>query len=516
MLTWPIGQAGMKLSQNLLAGLANSIWAAIVGLIAVPLYLKYLGIEAYGLIGFFATMQALFQILDLGLAATTNREVARCSASGNLREAGNLLHTLAVIYWSTAGVIALAILGLAPILARYWLESKQLPQETMKEAVMLMGLTLACRWPIGLYQGVLVGAQRMTVSSRVNIAMVTLGTFGAVAVLAFVSSTIQAFFVWQAGVGLAHAIAMRREAWRAVGGVEDIQFRLDELKRVWRFSAGMGGIALSSLMFTQLDKILLSKVLTLEQFGHYMLATTVVSVLYVLITPVFNAVYPRFCALAVNDNTEALADFYRSGTRLLASVLFPIAIALAVFSEELMLAWIGDSNIASSVAPVVTLLAIGTALNGIMHYPYALQLAFGMTWLPLTINIALMIVMVPLTIFLALSYGARGGALAWLILEGLYLIFGTWLTHRHLLASLAPRWLFRDVGISLGMSFLVIAAGAWALQHWDLSIHTRLIYGAGLAVFASVLSWLASPSLRSLAWTHIKGPGTRSSPDKAV
>ncbi|MFA6198778.1 MAG: polysaccharide biosynthesis protein, partial [Patescibacteria group bacterium] len=78
----------MKLGHNLLAGLANSIWSALVGLAVVPFYLKYLGIEAYGLIGFFVTTQAVLSLLDMGMAPTINREVARCSAAGSLQESG--------------------------------------------------------------------------------------------------------------------------------------------------------------------------------------------------------------------------------------------------------------------------------------------------------------------------------------------------------------------------------------------------------------------------------------------
>lgn len=493
----------MRLSRNVSAGLANSAWTALVSLIVVPLYLKYLGIEAYGLIGFFATMQALFQVLDLGLSSAANREIARHSASRHLAEAENLLHTLAIVYWVMAAVVFLIVFSLAPFIARNWLQTTDLPPETIGHAVTLMGLTLACRWPIALYQSVLMGAQRITVSSGVSAAMVTLGNFGAVAVLAFVSPTIQAFFIWQAGVGLAHAAAMRWAAWRVVGRSENIRFGLDELKRIWRFSAGVNGIALSSLAFTQLDKVILSKTLGLEHFGHYMLATLVTNTMYVLIRPVFNVIYPRFCALAFNSDVEKSTELYRLGTRVLASALFPIAISVAVFSEELIFIWTGNPDIASNVAPIIALLAIGTALNGIMHFPYALQLAWGMTWLPLTINMILMIVMVPLTIFFALSYGALGGAVAWLILEVLYVMLGTWLTHRHLLKSLASKWLSEDVGIPFGLSFLVLVGGERLMKLQELSIYSKLASGAGLAIFASALCWMAFPQLRLLAWSYV-------------
>lgn len=50
-------------------------------------------------------------LLKMGMAPTINREVARCSAPGDLKEADNLLHTLAVVYWFMAGAIALLIMA---------------------------------------------------------------------------------------------------------------------------------------------------------------------------------------------------------------------------------------------------------------------------------------------------------------------------------------------------------------------------------------------------------------------
>ncbi len=486
----------MKLGHNLLAGLVNSVWSALVGLAVVPFYLKYLGIEAYGLIGFFATTQAVLSLLDMGMAPTINREVARCSASGSLQEAGKLLHTLAVVYWSMAAMIALLVVLLAPWIAEYWLQSKHVSQQTISHAIMLMGLVVACRWPIGLYQGALNGAQRLTVSSGINMVMATVGSLGTVAVLAFVSPTIEAFFIWQACVGLVYAMTMRLAAWRVIGRIRETRFEVNELKTIWRFSVGMSGVAVSGIVLMQLDKVLLSRILSLEDFGRYALAGVVASGLYILLTPTFNVIYPRLSALIVTNETEKLIHLYRSGTRLLLAALFPIAVAAAVFAEEILLLWTGNPSLASSTAPVVSLFLIGTALNGAMHFPYALQLAYGVTRLPLTINAMLVVVMIPTTILLAFKYGAVGGAAAWAILNGIYLLIGTWLTHRSLLKGIGLTWLLFDVGMPLGISMLIVGGIGHIARELGFSSYVELLIGSGLAFCTFLIIVMLSPNLR--------------------
>lgn len=493
----------MRLGRNLLAGLANSAWSALIGFAVVPVYLKYLGIESYGLIGFFATTQALFQLLDMGLAPTVNREMARCTVSGAMHEARNLLHTLAVIYWGVAAAIVVLVFVSAPFIAQHWLQSKQLSPDTISHAVILMGLVVASRWPIGLYQGTLMGAQRLAVSSGINMAMVTLGSFGAVAVLAYVSPTIEAFFVWQAAVGLVYAETMRRAAWRVVGGENAQKFDLGSLKRVWRFSAGMSVVALSGIILSQLDKVILSKLLDLEAFGQYMLATVVVSGLYALVTPFFNVVYPRFSALVASGNTRQLMELYRLCTRVLGAVLFPVAMLLALFAQDLVTVWTGNVLIATSVAPIIALLAIGSALHGVMYLPYALQLAYGKTRLPILITFILMAFLVPLMVLLTLTRGAQGAAMAWLILHVVYLIIGTWLTHRYLLKGMAVAWISRDVGIPLLVTALVGLVGSRIILFFNYSTAEKLLFGMALALAAMTLSVVLSQKLRNIVLNRL-------------
>lgn len=485
--------------KNLLAGFVNSVWTAVVTLAVVPLYIQYLGIESYGLVGFYATTQALFLILDLGLAPTMNREVARCSATGNMHDARFLLRTLAVLYWGMAVCIALALLLLAPLIASYWLQTINLSPETVMHAVMLMGVAIACRWPIGLYQGTLMGAQRLAISSGINMVMISLANFGAIGILAWVSPSIQSFFLWHAGVSLLHVLILRRTAWDLIGRTGDVSFSLQELKRVWHFSAGMSGVAIAALVLTQLDKIILSRIINLEDFGRYTLAGVVAGSIYILITPVFNSIYPRFTVLVKSQKKDELAVLYRLGSRALAIVLFPAACAVAFFAQDLIFVWTGNAALSASAAPIVGLLTIGTSINGAMHFPYALQLAYGTVWIPLANAVTLLIIFVPLITILANSYGVTGGASAWLALNIVYLFLGTWLTHRYLLTGMGMKWLLQDIGMPLLVSLLVMLLGEYIITATGIVSHSyaRLFCGLVLTVLTVLLLLAFSPHVRN-------------------
>ena len=90
--------------KNFVANLTGSGWSAILGLACTPLYVKFLGMEAYGLIGFYLTMNGVIQVLDLGLSPTMTREMARYSAlPEKAGEARDFVRTLEIGYWLIGG-----------------------------------------------------------------------------------------------------------------------------------------------------------------------------------------------------------------------------------------------------------------------------------------------------------------------------------------------------------------------------------------------------------------------------
>jgi len=57
----------LQLRLNILANYVGSAVTAIMGFVFLPSYIKFMGIESYGFVRFYASPQALFSLLDMGL-----------------------------------------------------------------------------------------------------------------------------------------------------------------------------------------------------------------------------------------------------------------------------------------------------------------------------------------------------------------------------------------------------------------------------------------------------------------
>src|SRR6185503_20314327 len=87
------------LRRNILANFGGQAATTIIAFVTVPLYVRYLGTEGYGLVSFMLTLQALTSILDFGLSTTANREVSRYLAQNRgASERSSLVRTLEVFY----------------------------------------------------------------------------------------------------------------------------------------------------------------------------------------------------------------------------------------------------------------------------------------------------------------------------------------------------------------------------------------------------------------------------------
>jgi O-antigen/teichoic acid export membrane protein len=453
------------LKWNLAANIIGAGWSGIIQLACVPLIVKLMGIEAYGLVGFYVMLQASLQILDLGLGPTINRELAKYSvALVPAEEIRDFVRTLEWSYWAIGVIAGLALGVSAPFIAKFWIKPETISGAELTEIVLMMALLVAIQWPAGYYRGGLMGLQRQVLLNGIRIANATLSNVGAVLVVWLLSPTLVAFFLWQIAVSTLNVLFLAASLWRNLPKANRAaHFELKLLKRIRRFAAGMSGITFFGVILSQMDKLVVSKLLDLKEFAYYVLAGVVASSLQLVVTPMFTAIFPRMSALVAMGNDSEVSRLYHDSSQLMAALVLPISLVLVVFSREALLTWTHNPTVAEHASIVVALLVTGTALNGLMNMPYALHLAYGWTSVGVKLTLAKIIVFVPMTIFLARRYGAAGGAASWALLNLAYLTVGPPLIHKILPVGTTWKWLINDIAPPLFLSATVVLLGRLAV-----------------------------------------------------
>lgn len=411
-------------SRNVIANLLGTGWLLVVQLAVVPAVVWIAGVESYALLGFYASLLAVLGILDFGLSPTLTRSMASEQARAGAARLAQMLRTYEIFFFSVGIAGGLAIALGADAIAREWLSSAALTETQVRDSVRLMGLLFALRWPMAPSIATLQGLQKQLGLNVVNAIAGAAAGLGGIAVL-WIQPRIEAFLAWQCACAAAQAIVLRILAARALPAVvSTARFDVRLLMEGWRFASGMTVISATAVILTQGDKLILSKLVSLEEFGYYSVALAVSSALYVVILPVFNATLPNFCEHVAGANEHALREAYGTANELMAALLVPVGLFLALFAPEVLLVWTHNAVVAERGSTLLSLLSAGTLLNGLMNVPYALQLARGNTVIGIGINSVLCLLLVPAVYVLTGSYGVAGGAAVSPILNGLYLVFG--------------------------------------------------------------------------------------------
>ena len=494
-----------SLRHNVVANFIGQIWTALIGVLFMPVYVRLLGMEAYGLIGVYISLQALLFVLDLGLSATLNRELARHARTG--ADAGSihdLVRTLEWLFWPLCATVALLMVPASSVIATHWLQSVTFGQERVSHALLVIGLAIAAQWPSAFYAGGLAGLERQVSLNFANVVFATLRWVAVIPVLMWAGASIEVYLYWQVVVSVAQSIAMRGLLSRALPDKgRPAHFRVDTVRDVRGFALGMFCIALVAFVLVQADRIVLSRVLPLDQFGRYVLVATVAATLSRIFNPFFAALYPRYSGLVAAGQQPALVDLYHRSNQLLAVVVASVASVLGFFAEDVLRLWTHDPALAAQGAPILAILVFGTALNGLMNLPYALQLAYGWTRLTLYQNLVAVLVVVPATWWLAGRYGALGAASMWAALNLGYVAIAVPLMHRRLLEGEMVSWYRRDI-LPAALAAVVSAFAARNL----LPAIPDSLPGVGLLAVASLLvlciTGLCASETRRLALDWIR------------
>lgn len=467
----------------------------------VPLYVRYMGAEAYGLVGFFAMLQAWFQLLDIGLTPTMARETARFNGGAADGDAlRRLLRALEGIFLGIALLGGGAMAWFAGDIADHWLKVQQLPLEEVQSAIRLMAMIVALRWICGLYRGAVTGFERIVWLSGFNVAVSTFRFVLVLPYLIYVGSRPTDFFYFQAVLAVIELLVLVVVTYKLLPKKSPGHTPWDwqPLRAVLKFSLSIAFTSSVWVLVTQTDKLLLSKLLPLSEYAYYTLAVLVSSGVMVISGPISVALMPRLTKLSSEGNELALLALYRNATQLVTVIAIPAALMLAFFAEQVLWVWTGDHEIARKAAPVLSLYALGNGVLALGAFPYYLQYAKGNLKLHLIGNVLFILLLIPALVFATLHFGTIGAASAWLAANAIYFLTWVPLVHRSFAPGLHSHWMSTDVCMIAAPAIIAASAARfWLTWPSDRMQAVAMIAAVGVSIL--LLAAIGSSWVRAMA-----------------
>jgi O-antigen/teichoic acid export membrane protein len=484
----------MSIKKNAVANFLGQSWVALMNIAFIPVYINYLGVEAYGLVGIFTMMQAWLGILDLGMTPTLNREMARYTAGlYSAKSVRNLIRSLEVVCSVLSLIIIIFVWLLAKWFADNWLQSEKISIEEITNSIVIMGYVVALRFAEGLYKSAILGLQKQVTLNIVISILATFRTLGCILVLALVNSSIVTFFAWQGFVSFLSIIVFSSITYKFLPKiVGKAKFSFTQLKLIKSFAGGMFATSITVLLLVQVDKLILSHSLSLEMFGYYTFASSIVAVLNLLTGPVLQAYYPNFTKLVSSGDIPKLTQIYHQSAQIVSVLIIPMTLILIFFGEKLLLYWTGNIYLVKNTLPILQILAIGTMCNCLMQLPYQLTLAYGWVSFGLYQNLFAVVLLVPAILIVTPKYGAQGAAWIWLILNFGYVFISIYFIHKRILPTEKRRWYLNDIVLPAIASIL----SAFLLLKIQPEIATEflnimwILISAAIIYFSALLSIL--------------------------
>lgn len=421
-------------------------YVLLVGILILPFYLEHLGAEAYGLIGFFTVLQAWLQLLDAGLSPSLVRQIAHLrgrSQTATMRyQPGRLLRSFEILFLPVASLTVLGICLSSGWIAQQWLQAQELSTETIIRCISLMGLMIGLKLYATLYKSGLQGLELHAWLNGANIVIATLRYFGGLFLVAYVSQDPLDFFLFQAVIAFIETSIFAAKAYALMPNRSWLTgFDWAVVKPVLPFAAGMFVTSLLWIVLTQLDKVLLSNVLLLEQYGYFSLVALIATGLMTLTNPLVQTLLPRLTMLVAEERIADMQALYLNATRFVCSLLFPLAGVIAFHSAELILAWTGDAEAANWSRNILPWYVLGSAIMAINAFQFYLQYAHGQLRLHVWFSLVSAALSIPLVVYATMQHGAFGAALSWFGLRMLTFLIWPSIVHKRFAPGLHKQWL---------------------------------------------------------------------------
>lgn len=482
------------LVRNAVWNLAGQILPLTVAIAVIPILLKLMGTEGFGLVAIVWTLIGYFSLFDFGLGRALTKYISVELGYEKPLDIADIVVTGMSLLAIIGVVIGVAMWFTAPWLVSHVLKIKQSDPVQTELAFQLIALAIPfVVINVGL-RAILEGYLRFDLTNliRLPFGIFTLGSPAIVVYLGYgLPEIVITLFV---GI-IIMMLAYIRVLWVSTQG--KIANGGRPLWPIAKKLLSFGGwVSLSNFIapiIFYVDRFVISAILTVAVMTYYVTPYEAITKTLFLSSAIAGSLFPVFAKPSDNQGIGHI-EIMLTGARIAAMTMYTIVLITACFGYALLNLWVGKEIAMNGTLPL-QILAVGVFFNAIAYMPYTLIQASGRADLVAKLHLAQLPIYV-LAMWLSVSHwGLEGAAFVWLSRAFLeMIIFFAWtekMATNNKTSDHVPVYVLCG---ALGLAM------AFGLSNAVTSLRLITLIAALIIFHSSFWFWVLKPSDR--LWVH--------------
>jgi O-antigen/teichoic acid export membrane protein len=353
--------------------LAGTIFPLVVAVVAIPVTVRALGPEQFGLLAFAWVIFAYSTILDLGVSRAVTRYAAEAIVADDSQRISEIAWNALVANSALGFLGALLFLALGPILTA----ALNVPANLAASALQGM-FVLAAAIPVTLvmttFRALLEANHRFDLVNLVAApSSALLYLISAVAAHAGFDVPFILLLILVTRIGSSAAFAFLCQSVFPSLRVRRVDGRA--LRELLAYGGWVTVSGIAGTIFAYTDRILVAFFRGVGALTYYAVPYEIVARVWLIPTAISTVLFPAFSAMD-NHSPRAPRHLYGQAMIVLLFVVAAVVVALMLMAGELLTLWVG-TEIAERSAPILRILVIGVGVNSLAFVPFALLQGVG-------------------------------------------------------------------------------------------------------------------------------------------
>lgn len=468
--------------RQLIANVIGRVWMLFSNILFLPIYLRILGAESFGVIALFMAVASLIVFLDMGLSPTLSRELNDQSRSK--LERLNLLFSYEIIYAVLAGAVMLIAVFVPQQVFQLIVSARDFDRPEIRDSLRWIFISAAAQLWLNFYVSAFFGIERQITGNIITVSVSVIRSAMVILPLWLFRTPI-AFLIWHLSVTVAYIFVARILLYRALAleGGQVLVFSRQLVLRSRNFTGSVFLISIAAAFNTQIDKLFIGRLTGVEALAPYSLAVTLAQLLVLGISPLTLLILPRLIRFVSGGNEDKATEIFQIAHRVVSVLVCSCTGVMVSFGPFLVQSWTGGRVNAEQVSTYLPALVLGYCFLALQVMPHNLAIAHKNMRGGLFIAASVFITVPAYWVSIRLL-GSTGAAIVWLVLQAIiFPIYFCWVVRTHTSVKNGLQMLISTVFIPFSLS---IAIGYGASQLVD------GFSGVAKTFLVLVLAWLVA------------------------